>query len=80
MWFVYLLQSAVDASHYTGYTKNLRGRLFEHNTGKTKSIRHKLPLKLIYFEAYANKKLATKREYELKHNSFRRQELLNRFK
>jgi len=80
MWFVYLLQSFVDGKHYVGYTKNLKNRLLEHNNGKTKSLRCKLPLKIIYFEAYAHKHYATKREYELKHNSFKRKELLDRFK
>ncbi len=80
MWFVYLLQSIVDESYYIGYTKDLKKRIAEHNQGKTKSIKSKLPVKLIYFEGYADKRRAIKREYELKHNSFRKKELLDRFK
>lgn len=80
MWFVYLIQSEVDKTYYIGYTHNLKQRIAEHNQGKTKSIKHKTPFKLIYFETYANKTLAIKREFELKNNSFRKKELLDRFK
>ncbi|HOZ55759.1 MAG: GIY-YIG nuclease superfamily protein [Parcubacteria group bacterium ADurb.Bin316] len=80
MWFVYLIRSLLDGSHYIGYTENLQKRITEHNQGKTKSIKHKIPFKLIYFEAYANKTLARKRELELKNNSFRKKELIDRFK
>jgi len=37
-------------------------------------------MKLIYFETYANKNMARKRELELKNNSFRKKELLNKFR
>jgi putative endonuclease len=80
MWFVYLIRSTIDNSCYIGYTENLRKRIIEHNQGKTKSIKHKVPFKLIYFEAYANKSLARRRELELKNNSFRKKELIDRFK
>jgi putative endonuclease len=80
MWFVYLIQSTVDKTYYVGYTEFLKKRIREHNQGKTKSIKNKIPYKLIYFEAYPNKTLARKRELELKNNSFRKKELLDRFK
>jgi putative endonuclease len=80
MWFVYLIQSKIDNSYYIGYTENLKKRIVEHNRGKTKSIKHKIPLKLIYFETYCNKTTAKKRELELKNNSFRKKELIDRFK
>ena len=79
MHFVYLLRSKKDKTFYVGSTNDLKKRLKEHNQGKTKSIRCKLPMSLIYFEAYVNKKMARKRELELKNNSFRKKELLNRF-
>ena len=80
MWFVYLIQSTIDNSYYIGLTENLKKRIVEHNQGKTKSIKHKTPFRLLYFEAYSNKKLARKRELELKNNSFRKRELIERFK
>ena len=78
MWFVYLIQSKQDSSVYIGYTEHLKQRINEHNQGKTKSIKHKTPFKLIYFETYCNKRLARKREIELKKNSFKKKELLTR--
>jgi putative endonuclease len=80
MWFVYLIQSKIDKTYYIGYTESLKQRLNQHNQGKTKSIKHKIPFKLVYFEAYPGKILARKRELELKNNSFRKKELLDRFK
>ncbi len=76
MYFVYLLKSKKDFTYYIGYTDNLKKRVKEHNQGKTKSIKHKLPMKLIYFEGYASKKIARKRELELKNNSFKKRELI----
>lgn len=78
MHFVYLVQSKKDKTYYIGSTGDLRKRIKEHNQGKTKSIKHKLPVKLIYFEVYVNKTIARKRELELKKNSFRKKELIDR--
>ncbi len=80
MWYVYLLQSTLDRGYYIGYTQNIQQRFLEHNAGKTRSIKNRLPMVLIYFESYTEKTLAIKREHELKHNSFRKKELLDRFK
>ena len=74
------MQSERDKTFYIGSTGDIKNRIKEHNKGKTKSIKHKLPMKLIYFETYANKNMARKRELELKNNSFRKKELLNRFR
>lgn len=78
MHYVYLIQSQKDFSYYIGYTKDLKIRFKEHNQGKTKSIKHKIPYKLIYYEAFLNKIDAGKREYELKHNSYKKENLLKR--
>ena len=80
MWFVYLIQSTIDNSYYIGYTGNIKKRISEHNQGKTKSIKYKIPYKLIYFETYSNKTIAIKRELELKNNSFKKKELIDRLK
>ena len=48
MYYVYVLQSQKDKSLYTGMTKNVQRRLLEHNSGKTKSITHKIPYRLVY--------------------------------
>ena len=75
MYYVYLLQSKKDNTTYIGYTSDLKKRLTEHNQGKTKSIKHKIPYGLIYYEAYFNKTDARKRELELKNNSYKKEQL-----
>jgi len=74
------MQSKIDNSIYIGFTENLKRRISEHNQGKTKSIKHKIPFLLKYFEVYPNKTVARKRELELKNNSFRKKELFERLK
>ena len=65
-YFVYVLQSKKDSGYYIGYTSDLDIRLKEHNQGKTRSLRHRLPLKIIYFEEYNDKKEAKLREKQIK--------------
>ncbi|MCD4761434.1 GIY-YIG nuclease family protein [bacterium] len=61
MHYVYLLQLA-NTHIYSGLTKNLKRRYYEHQSGKTKSTKDLRPLKLIFFEAYLNKQDAERRE------------------
>jgi putative endonuclease len=62
MHYIYVLRSLKDGRLYTGYTTNLENRLRDHETGHTKSLRHRRPLKLVYYEEYRTKKEATDRE------------------
>lgn len=65
-WFLYILRSS-DNSLYTGITTNITNRVKVHNLGKgSKSLRGKLPIKLVYSETFATRSEALKREYELK--------------
>jgi len=66
MHFVYILKSLKDNKIYTGYTNNLEQRIEEHISGKVKSTSSRLPLKLVYYEAYLTKKGAQARERYLK--------------
>lgn len=66
MYYVYVLQSKVDKKFYIGVTADLKTRLIKHNAGKVKSTKGRRPLELIYYEAYKDKRDATKREYFLK--------------
>ncbi|PIZ47629.1 excinuclease ABC subunit C [candidate division WWE3 bacterium CG_4_9_14_3_um_filter_41_6] len=71
-YYVYILQSIKDNSKYIGSTPRLRGRLEDHNEGKSMSTKAKRPWKLIYFEAYPNKLDALNREKYLKSGYGRR--------
>lgn len=66
MYYTYVLESLKDKKKYTGYTKDLKLRLDQHNEGKVKSTSDRRPLKLIYYEACLNQQDATHREKYLK--------------
>jgi putative endonuclease len=66
MFYVYLIQSEVDASFYIGYTSNLELRIKHHNNGESIYSRRKKPWKLVYSEELENKTSALKREKFLK--------------
>ena len=51
MVFTHVLMSQKDGKFYTGTTGDLNKRLEQHNAGSVFSIKHRLPMKLIYFEA-----------------------------
>jgi putative endonuclease len=63
---LYILKSLKDGNLYIGYTSNLRKRIEEHNSGKSKATNPRKPFKLIYYEAYISEKDAKHREYSLK--------------
>ena len=48
MFYVYVLKSQSDGTTYIGSTEFLERRIVEHNQGKTKSLKHKLPVDLVY--------------------------------
>lgn len=62
MWYTYFLLSLKDKKTYTGSTNNIQRRLREHNLGKVKATKNRIPLKLIYFEKFNTKKEARLRE------------------
>ena len=66
MFYVYVLQSKRDRNLYVGYTNDLRRRLEEHNSGESRSTKHRAPFALVYYEAYKAKADAVKREQMLK--------------
>lgn len=65
-YYIYILKSEKDNQFYTGYTKDLRNRLNQHNKGEVHSTKNRRPLKLVYFEGCLNQQDATKREGYLK--------------
>ena len=51
---------------YTGYTADIKRRIMEHKKGKVSFTSKRLPVKLIYYEAYLMKEDAKRRERFLK--------------
>jgi len=72
LFYTYVLESLKDKKRYIGYTTDLRHRLEQHNNGLTISTKHRLPMKLIYFEACINQQDAERREEYLKTTRGRR--------
>ena len=65
-YFVYILKSKIVNRYYIGYTNDLRRRLYEHNSGKTKSLFKYIPLEIIYKEEYKTIEEARRRERQIK--------------
>lgn len=61
MFYVYILQSLKDLRSYVGYTDNFNRRFAQHNAGRVRSTKHRVPFKLLLKEEFqisaeANKK------------------------
>ncbi len=67
-YYIYILYNNRKNFIYIGYSENLKQRVKEHNIGYSKSTKLYLPLELIHYEAYQNKKDAKRREQYLKTN------------
>ena len=66
MNYTYILECS-DGTYYTGWTNDLDKRLKVHNAGKGgKYTRSRLPVKLVYAEAYEEKRDAMSREVRIK--------------
>lgn len=65
-YYVYILQSLKNESLYIGYTRDLRKRLKQHNSGADAYTKKYMPWQLIHYEAYLNEKDAKRREKYLK--------------
>jgi putative endonuclease len=64
--YVYIIQSVVNHSFYTGMTSDIEKRILEHNSGKGTYTKKFMPWKLVYFEVCENRIAARKREKYLK--------------
>jgi len=78
-FYTYVLISQKDLKLYIGWTINLEKRINKHNHGLIKATKYRTPLKLVYYEACLNKKLAIVREKTLK-TGFGRKYLKSRIK
>ena len=69
MNYVYLLRCA-DGSLYCGWTTDPGARLAAHNSGRgAKYTRSRLPVTLVYSEAYEDRHDALSREWHIKRMS-----------
>ena len=74
--FVYILQCS-DGSYYTGWSTNVSQRIATHNAGRaSKYTRQRLPVRLVYSESQPNRRVAMKREAQIKKWSRVRKEAL----
>ena len=62
MFYAYVLKSDKNGRYYYGSTNDLDRRLYEHNLGRTKSLKYIRPLKLIYSEEFSTFIEARRRE------------------
>ena len=69
MFFVYLLHSLKDGGFYVGYSEDLRRRVDSHMSGRVRSTKNRLAVKLVYYEAYTERADAKGRELFLKSGS-----------
>ena len=66
MFYVNILRSKSVGRYYIGHSNNLKRRLEEHNSGKTRSTKAYVPWEIVYFEKYLTKPEAYNREIEIK--------------
>ena len=71
-----------DGSLYTGWTNNLEKRIKDHNSGRgAKYTKSRRPVLLAYYEEFAPKEEAMRREWEIKQlKRQEKQDLVERFR
>ena len=69
MYYVYILQSQKDKSFYTGFTRDLKQRVKDHNNHSSKYSSTKAPFVLIWYCAFLDKTKAMAFETYLKSSS-----------
>ena len=65
MAFVYILKTSKN-SYYIGSTDDFEVRLKYHQSGRVKSTKDKLPVRLVFKEFHQNKAEAQRKEYKIK--------------
>ena len=55
MYYVYILKSLKDGKLYIGKTRDLKTRFLNHQKGNVHATRTRIPLVLLYYEAFANR-------------------------
>lgn len=62
MFYAYVLKSIEHDFYYKGHCEDVQKRLKQHNSGKTRSIKHYIPFTIVYVEAAPTREEAIKRE------------------
>ena len=62
MFYTYILRSLKDSRYYYGHTADLDKRLKEHNAGKVRSTKGRIPFEVHYSEIFETKSEAYRRE------------------
>lgn len=66
-----------DNTLYTGWTTDLDKRMAAHNSGKgAKYTKSRIPVELIYYEQFTDKREAMRREYAIKQLTRKEKECL----
>lgn len=65
-YYVYVLLSQKDSKFYIGSTSDLKKRLQQHKQARVLATKNRLPIDLIFYEAYRSKYDAIRREDYLK--------------
>lgn len=74
--YTYLLRCA-DGTFYCGWTNHLMERVRMHNEGRgAKYTRGRRPVELVYYEEFATRQEAMRREYAIKRLSRKDKQLL----
>ena len=80
-YYVYMLKSkTVKPVTYVGYTKDLKKRIKQHNTGKGAKFTKGRKWSLIYKEKIRSKSKAISREYFIKKNRSLRKKIISKLK
>jgi putative endonuclease len=66
MILVYVIESLLDQTWYTGMAKDVNNRLKEHNSGKNRFTKGHRPWKIIFTEIHPDWEAARKKEKYLK--------------
>ncbi len=78
MYYFYVLKSEADSKFYYGSTNDLKRRIREHDSAKVASTAYRIPINLVYYEAYTSLDLARMREKQVKSSGSVRTSLLKR--
>lgn len=78
MYYFYVLVSEKDGKYYYGSSDDLKRRVREHSKLKVNSTKNRLPLRLVYYEAYESLDSARRRERQVKSSGNARKTLTKR--